>query len=141
MIERPSLDEVLDGLRVVRLPLRTRFRGITEREIAVVRGPRGWGEFAPFLEYGAQESARWLEATIEAAWVGWPEPVRTTVPVNATVPAIPSDDVAAVLARYDGCTTAKVKVAEPGQREADDIDRVAAGSTAASAWTPTAAGR
>ncbi|HIZ99354.1 MAG TPA: o-succinylbenzoate synthase [Candidatus Janibacter merdipullorum] len=126
MIERPSLDEVLDGLRVVRLPLRTRFRGITEREIAVVRGPRGWGEFAPFLEYGAQESARWLEATIEAAWVGWPEPVRTTVPVNATVPAIPSDDVAAVLARYDGCTTAKVKVAEPGQREADDIDRVAA---------------
>ena len=126
MIERPSLDEVLDGLRVVRLPLRTRFRGITEREIAVVRGPRGWGEFAPFLEYGAQESARWLEATIEAAWVGWPEPVRTTVPVNATVPAIPSDDVAADLARYDGCTTAKVKVAEPGQREADDIDRVAA---------------
>ena len=123
---RPTLDEVLEGLHVVTLPLRTRFRGIAEREVVLVRGPRGWGEFAPFVEYGPEESARWLAATIEAAWTGWPEPVRDSVPVNATVPAVPAADVAAVLARYDGCTTAKVKVAEAGQREADDIDRVAA---------------
>lgn len=124
--DRPSMDEVLDGLHIVRLPLRTRFRGITEREIALVRGPRGWGEFAPFVEYGPPEAARWLTAAIEAAWSGWPEPVRASVPVNATVPAVPADEVAAVLARYDGCTTVKVKVAEAGQRESDDIDRVAA---------------
>ena len=31
-----------------------------------------------------------------------------------------------VLDRYDGCTTAKVKVAEVGQRLEDDVDRVAA---------------
>ena len=124
--DQPTLDELLDGLHVVTLPLRTRFRGITEREVALVQGPRGWGEFAPFVEYGPQESARWLAATVEAAWTGWPEPVRASVPVNATVPAVPAADVAGILARYEGCTTAKVKVAEPGQREADDIDRVAA---------------
>lgn len=122
----PSVDELLDGLHVVRLPLRTRFRGITEREVALVRGPRGWGEFAPFVEYGPEEASRWLAATIEAAWTGWPDPVRDSVPVNATVPAVPAAEVAKILARYDGCTTAKVKVAEPGQREGDDIDRVAA---------------
>lgn len=122
----PTTDELLDGLHVVRLPLRTRFRGLTEREVALVRGPRGWGEFAPFVEYGPEEASRWLAATIEAAWTGWPEPVRDAVPVNATVPAVPATEVPEILARYDGCTTAKVKVAEAGQREADDVDRVAA---------------
>lgn len=63
---------------------------------------------------------------MEAAWTGWPEPVRSQVPVNATIPAVPADQVAGIIARYDGCTTAKVKVAERGQREQDDIDRVAA---------------
>ncbi|NYF97766.1 o-succinylbenzoate synthase [Janibacter cremeus] len=122
----PALGELLDGLHVVTLPLRTRFRGIAEREIALVRGPHGWGEFSPFVEYGPAEASRWLAATIEAAWTGWPDPVRDAVPVNATVPAVPPAEVADVLARYDGCTTAKVKVAEAGQRDADDIDRVAA---------------
>jgi O-succinylbenzoate synthase len=48
------------------------------------------------------------------------------VPVNATVPAIGPEQVPEVLARFDGCTTAKVKVAEAGQTVADDVDRVAA---------------
>ena len=122
----PDLGPVLDGLHVVTLPLRTKFRGITEREIALVQGPRGWGEFAPFVEYGPQEASRWLAAALEAAWTGWPEPVRDVVAVNATVPAVPAEDVAEIIARYDGCTTAKIKVAEVGQREADDINRVAA---------------
>lgn len=122
----PTLSELLDGLHVVTLPLRTRFRGIAEREVALIQGPRGWGEFAPFVEYGPLEASRWLASAIEAAWIGWPEPVRTSVPVNATVPAIPAGQVPALLARYDGCTTAKVKVAEPGQLESDDLERVAA---------------
>jgi hypothetical protein len=37
-----------------------------------------------------------------------------------------ADRVAEVLARFDGCTTAKVKVAERGQGIDDDVDRVAA---------------
>lgn len=46
--------------------------------------------------------------------------------MNATVPAVGAAGVAAVLARFDGCRTAKVKVAERGQTLADDIARVRA---------------
>ncbi len=122
----PDLDAVLDGMRVVRIPLRTRFRGVTEREAALLEGPAGWGEFAPFLEYPPPEAARWLAAAVEAAWQGWPAPRRHRVPVNATVPAVTAAQVPEVLSRYDGCTTAKVKVAERGQHLADDLSRVAA---------------
>jgi O-succinylbenzoate synthase len=122
----PSLHDLLDGMRVVTLPLHLRFRGVDHREAVILRGPAGWGEFGPFLEYGTRESSRWLAAAVEAAWEGWPAPVRKHVPVNATLPAVPPDRVAGVLARYDGCTTVKVKVAEPGQSLADDVDRVAA---------------
>jgi O-succinylbenzoate synthase len=103
-----------------------RFRGVDRREAALVHGPMGWGEFSPFLEYDARESSRWLSAALEAAWLGWPDPVRGEVPVNATVPAVPAQKVHEVLARFDGATTAKVKVAEAGQSLQDDLDRVAA---------------
>jgi len=114
------------ALHVVSIPLRLPFRGVTHREAVLLQGPAGWGEFAPFLEYADAEAARWLAAALEAADTGWPEPVRRTVPVNATVPAVPAAAVDAVLDRFDGCTTAKVKVAQAGQRLSDDLDRVAA---------------
>ena len=102
------------------------FRGVTHREALLLRGPAGWGEFSPFLEYDDAESSRWLAAALEAAHTGWPRPVRSAVPVNATVPAVPADQVPSVLARFPGCTTAKVKVAQAGQVLADDVDRVSA---------------
>lgn len=108
------------------MPLRVRFRGVTHREAVLLRGPAGWGEFAPFPEYPDAEAVRWLAAAVEAAWHGFPEPVRTSVRVNATVPAVPAGQVASVLARYDGCDTVKIKVAEAGQGLPDDLDRVAA---------------
>lgn len=122
----PSLDDVLATLRVVSIPMRVRFRGVTEREVALVEGPAGWGEFGPFLEYAPPEASRWLACAIEAAWSGWPEPLRDSVPVNATVPAVAPEAVAGVLQRFPGCTTAKVKVAERGQTTDDDVCRVAA---------------
>lgn len=124
-LEIPEITDLLDGLRVVSIPLRTRFRGIEHREIAYLAGPSGSGEFAPFLEYEPAEASRWLVAAIEAAHGRWPVPIRDTVKVNATVPAVPAADVPAILARYDGCTTAKVKVAEAGQQPVDDVARVA----------------
>ncbi|MEP7035671.1 MAG: o-succinylbenzoate synthase [Actinomycetota bacterium] len=122
----PDLEEVLATLSVVQIPMRVRFRGLSVRETALVQGPLGWGEFGPFPEYDDLESSRWLAAALEAAWLGWPAPLRDFVPVNATVPAVPAGEVAGVLARYDGCTTAKVKVAQGGQSLQDDVDRVAA---------------
>ena len=54
----PPVAELLDTARVVRLPMRTRFRGITAREVMIFRGPGGWGEFAPFVEYDDDEASR-----------------------------------------------------------------------------------
>ena len=111
---------------VVLLPLRTRFRGITERAVALWRGPAGWAEFAPFPEYDDDTAAPWWRAAADMATREPPPPARTVVPVNATVPAVPAAHVRGVLARYPGCTTAKVKVAEPGQDEAADLARLEA---------------
>ncbi|MDO5698684.1 MAG: o-succinylbenzoate synthase [Dermatophilus congolensis] len=122
----PTLPELLASAHVVRVPLRVRFRGVSEREALLLHGPAGWGEWSPFVEYPSAEAARWLSAAIEAAWHGWPEPVRDRIPVNATVPAVAADEVAGVLARYDGCAAVKVKVAERGQSLGDDLARVAA---------------
>jgi len=102
-----------------------RFRRVTHRSGMLLEGPEGWGEFSPFLDYGPEYAARWLEAAIDAATRPFPAPQRTSVPVNATIPAVDAER-AYELARASGCHTAKVKVAEPGQRLADDIDRVAA---------------
>jgi O-succinylbenzoate synthase len=120
----PDVDDLLDGARVVALPMRVRFRGVDVREALLVHGPHGWGEFSPFTEYDDTESARWLAAAVEAAWAEPVAPQRLLVPINATVPAVDPAGVEAVLARFDGCRTAKVKVAERGQSLADDVARV-----------------
>lgn len=122
----PPLDEILDAAVVVSLPMRVRFRGITERELVLVRGPAGWGEFGPFPEYADDEAAHWLRSALESAWLGPPASRRDTVPVNATVPAVGPGDVPAVVARFPGARTAKVKVAEPGQDLSQDVARVRA---------------
>jgi o-succinylbenzoate synthase len=123
----PTLDDLLDRLHVVALPMRVRFRGITTRELALIEGPTGWGEFGAFVEYPPPEAAAWLASGIEAAYRESP-PVRRRdrVPINATVPAVAAAQVPEVLARFPGARTAKVKVAEPGQSLADDVDRVEA---------------
>jgi o-succinylbenzoate synthase len=115
----------IDAVRVWSVPMRTRFRGIDVRDGVLVRGPAGWGEFSPFWDYDATESRRWWAAAVESAVEGWPSPVRDTVPVNVTVPAVGADRAHALVAA-SGCRTAKVKVAEPGQTPADDLARVEA---------------
>ncbi len=107
------------------VPMTTRFRGITVREGMLVRGPAGWGEFSPFLEYDARVAAPWLRAAREAAFDGWPAPLRDSVPVNVTVPAV-GPEAAARIVRAGGCRTAKVKVAEPGQTLAEAQERLEA---------------
>lgn len=122
----PTLSDLRNAARVVSLPLVTRFRGIDTREVLLLEGPAGWSEFSPFLEYDDTESAAWLAAAVDHGWHESPAPVRDRIPINATVPAVAADEVAGILARFDGCRTAKVKVAERGQTLADDIARVRA---------------
>jgi O-succinylbenzoate synthase len=120
----PALDDILERLHIVALPMRVRFRGITVREVALIDGPAGWGEFGAFLEYEAAEAAHWLASGIESAYRARPSVLRDRIPVNATVPAVGAEQVPEVLARFPGARTAKVKVAEPGQALADDVARV-----------------
>ena len=122
----PGLDELLAGAHVVSLPMRVKFRGILQREALLLRGPLGWGEFCPFPEYGDPEASRWLTAALEAGWEGFPPPLRDSIPVNATVPAVPAHRVPEILARFGRVDAVKVKVAEPGQSLDDDAARVAA---------------
>ncbi len=115
----------IDDLRPFRVPMRRRFRGVTERTGVLLHGPAGWGEFSPFPEYGPAYASRWLAAALAAATSDFPEPVRQRVPVNTTIPAV-DPGTAHELAAGAGCRTAKVKVAEPGQDLAADVERVAA---------------
>lgn len=108
------------------VPLRTRFRGLAVRDGTLLRGDAGWGEFSPFWDYDDAESVRWWAAAREAADEGWPAAVRTSVPVNVTVPAVDAARAREIVLTSGGCRTAKVKVAEPGQSAADDEARLEA---------------
>jgi O-succinylbenzoate synthase len=110
--------------RVVALPLRTRFRGIDVREALLLRGPEGWTEFSPFVEYDDEESAAWLRAAIDFGWNMHAGEGR--IRVNATLPSVPLDRVAEVLARFPGARTVKLKVADAGSTVSEDAARVGA---------------
>lgn len=124
MYELPSLAELTQRAHIVSIPMKVRFRGVEHREALLLDGPAGWGEFSPFLEYGAAESSAWLASAIEAAWEGFPEPVREYIPVNATLPAVGVERVSQVLSNYDSIHTIKVKVAEQGQDLNQDLARL-----------------
>lgn len=108
------------------IPLRARFRGLDVRDGVILTGPAGVGEFSPFWDYDDAESAAWLRAALETTREGWPEPVRTSVPVNVTIPAVDPERAIELVRASGGCLTAKVKVAEPGEDPCAELDRVAA---------------
>ena len=122
-----ALAELLETARVVALPMATRFRGVDVREALLLRGPAGWTEFSPFVEYDDAEAAAWLAAAIDFGWRDIPLPsgAPDVIRVNATLPAVKADAVDAILDRFPGCRTIKVKVAEAGQSLSDDVARVA----------------
>ena len=120
-----DLADLLDTARVFALPMRHRFRGVTVREGVLLRGPAGWGEFAPFRDYTDRQCVPWLRAAVESATTAWPEPRRARVPVNVIIPVVDAARAADLVAE-SGCRTAKVKVADPGTDLAGDLARVAA---------------
>ena len=113
---------LLESLRVVALPTTTNFRGVTVREVALIKGEYGWGEFSPFLEYDDAESAPWLACAIEAATQPKPKLFRTEVTVNGTIPALNDrEELERVVNSFPGVTTFKVKV---GSNASEDIARI-----------------
>jgi len=114
--------DLFDSLRVVALPTTTNFRGVTVREIALIQGEYGWGEFSPFLEYDDAESAPWLASAIEAATKPKPKLFRSEVAVNGTIPALNDQiELEKIVNFYPGVHTFKIKV---GSNAQEDIARI-----------------
>ncbi len=117
------LEDLLATLRVVSLPTRTNFRGVTTREVALIQGPQGWGEFSPFLEYDDDECRPWLASAIEAATIARPARYRDAVAVNGTIPELnDKKELEELMQSYSGVETLKVKV---GKNLSEDIARIA----------------
>ena len=114
--------QLLDTLRVIALPMKTSFRGITVREVALIQGEYGWGEFSPFLEYDDRECAPWLACAIEAATQPKPKLYRTEIPVNGTIPALnDASQLESIVDSFPGVSTFKLKV---GNNIEEDISRI-----------------
>ncbi len=121
----PELDDVLARAHVVSVPLVTRFRGVDRREAVLLDGPTGWSEFAPFVDYDDAEASTWLAAALDFGWHESSAPrLRASIPVNATLPAVPLERIAHTLSLFGECRTVKIKVAERGETLADDVARV-----------------
>ena len=117
------LDDLLATLRVITLPTRTNFRGVTYREVALMHGPQGWGEFSPFLEYDDNECRSWLASAIEAATVARPARFRDAIAINGTIPELnDKKEIEDLMRTYTGAKTFKVKV---GSNLTDNVMRVA----------------
>ena len=114
--------QLLDTLRVIALPMKTKFRGISVREVALIKGEYGWAEFSPFLEYDEAESAPWLASALEAATTPKPQLYRTSLAINGTIPALNDPgDLKKVVDSFPGVSTFKVKV---GTNLAEDLTRI-----------------
>jgi O-succinylbenzoate synthase len=123
VVNQLLIKELLSSMRVLALPMRSEFRGIKVREVALFKGDQGWAEFSPFLEYDDNESARWLACAIEAATKPRPRAFRSTIPVNGTIPATnDKSTIDELVASYAGVKTFKVKV---GENLSEDIVRLA----------------
>jgi O-succinylbenzoate synthase len=115
-------EQILSTARVLSIPMRVKFRGITTREVLLFEGPNGWAEWSPFTEYEDEEASIWLKAAIEFAFGDIPEPTVKTIKVNATLAAV--KDVRAALEPFGKFEVVKIKVAEKGQTLQDDLDRI-----------------
>ncbi|MDY5585134.1 MAG: o-succinylbenzoate synthase [Arcanobacterium sp.] len=107
------------------LPMRVKFRGITVRNGVLITDGIAWVECSPFADYDVPFASRWLLGALDELWAGRPEMVRSEVPINATIPAVPAVKAQEFAVQVPS-GTAKVKVAEPGQNTTEDLARLAA---------------
>ena len=85
-MDLPDLADLRAAARVVSLPLVTRFRGVNHREALLLRGPEGWTEFSPFLEYDDAEASVWLAAALDFGWRTQPAALRAVSYTHLTLP-------------------------------------------------------
>jgi len=120
----PRSEDLLAGARVLSLPLKTGFRGLTFREVMIIEGPHGVGEWAAFGEYDDEEASWWLAAALEQLTHPLTSAELQPVATNAIIPAMPIDELEEWLVPFKGCTAAKIKVADHRETLDDDVARV-----------------
>ena len=108
------------------LKLNGNFRSTQTRTGVLISGPSGWGEFAPFPEYGDEVCAKWLAGALESAFGTFPAKLRSSVPVNSIIPILNVEQtISAVEAAVNvhGMTTFKIKVADstPDSLASDEL--------------------
>jgi O-succinylbenzoate synthase len=105
--------------------MRTKFRGITKREVALFEGPAGWGEFSPFLEYGDAESVNWLQSGVEAATTKDFPKFRDLIKINGTIPATDSiEEIETLISLYRDAEVFKVKVGTDLKSDLERLEQV-----------------
>lgn len=115
----------IELLGVFSLPLRVPFRGILAREVALISGKAGFGEWAAFTEYPDNEASFWLASAIEqASFTVIPSTELTSVPVNAIVPHLSLEEIAGWCQQFAGFKSVKMKVGHPGVGLAEDVARI-----------------
>ena len=135
-------------MRVVSIPMRVRFRGVTVREAALLRRPVRLGRVLALPGVRAAPSRR----------AGWPPPSRPggasgrtarrdSIPVNATVPAVAAGRgggrAGPLRRRHDRQGQGRRARPEPARTTLTAWPRCATrwARAGGSGWTPTAAGR
>ena len=110
-------------MRRYRISFKVPFRGLTVREGYLFEGPSGWAEWSPLPWRSREEGETWRRAADEAANGTWPPAVRTSIPVNVTVPEV-DPATAHGLVSASGCSTAKVKVGAAGAGDEARVESV-----------------
>ena len=121
-----SIAEIAEQAIPFALKLNGNFRNTQTRTGVLISGPSGWGEFAPFPEYGDEVCAKWLAGALESAFGTFPAKLRSSVPVNSIIPMLNVEQtISAVEAAVNvhGMTTFKIKVADsaPDSLASDEL--------------------
>ena len=56
LASKPAISDLLASARVLSVPMRVKFRGVTHREVVLFEGSHKWTEWSPFLEYEDDEA-------------------------------------------------------------------------------------
>ena len=123
----PRVDEIIQASHVLNIPLKYSFRDLQMREVLLIEGTHGPGEWAAFTEYPDEVAAVWLCSALEQAFDGGvavPRGNADRLRVNATFPALDVKDIENWWGLFPGVSSAKVKVGEEPSDFSADLDRI-----------------
>lgn len=125
-MQLPSLAELKANLFFFSVPLKYEFAGVRHRQGILLKGPTGWGEFAPFDRYPTHLALNWFTAALETAYFAEHFKQRDEIKVNGIVPMLsPAETIDYVQeVMKQGVTCFKVKCGS--EDFADDFARVMA---------------